>query len=391
MKKFLFGAAVVSLALASCVKDEASLQGLAGQKITFDSPVMYANEDTRANVYGEIGEQTINGTNYSYPQAEDFVIYAVSHEGDFAGWTSATETPFNGTAISYDINVDGWAPKTAEGGYYYWENGKKMTFAATSPADLEQQPTCVRTYGAQGLSITNFEVAANPAQQYDLLFGQRSFNKTSANMLHSADYYSGLPILFQHALTSVRFSISNTAPEVVHLTEIKIAGVKYKGTFNENITEGEATYDKTPETGNVAPEWTVADDIIAQPYVAFQGDLQFYESAQYVYTLAQADPVNNKSYQLLLMPQVLTEEAYVEVHYTVNGSANTKIVPLKGLFTTKTVDGKEQQGEAISEWEMGKRYTYRLYYSSETAAKDKIYFSPATEGWEDVDVIVVPL
>ena len=40
---------------------------------------------------------------------------------------------------------------------------------------------------------------------------------------------------------------------------------------------------------------------------------------------------------------------------------------------------------------MGKRYTYRLYYSSETADRDKIYFAPSTDEWTDVDVIVINL
>ena len=53
--------------------------------------------------------------------------------------------------------------------------------------------------------------------------------------------------------------------------------------------------------------------------------------------------------------------------------------------------GKDVQGKQISSWEMGKRYTYRLYYSSDTADKDKIYFAPSTQDWQDVDVIVVPL
>lgn len=394
MKKFLLGVVFVSLALASCVKDEANYQGVVDQKITFDAPVMYANEDTRANVYGEIGDQTVGGITYTYPTAENFVIYAVSHEGDFAGWASATPAEFDNTSISYDNNVDGWAPKTATDGYYYWENGKKMSFSASSPADLEQAVTCVRSYGANGLTITDFEVNADPAKQYDLMFAQRVVNKTSADMLHSASYYSGIPIVFQHALSSIRFSVANTAPETVILTEIKLRGVKYKGDFSENIDETGANvslYDRTPTIGNVAPVWTVDPAIIANPYTAFQGSVRFLESPRYVSQIV-SEPGNTGTYnQLLLMPQELTDAAEVEVHYTVNGNANTKIVKLNGLKTTKVVSGVETEGEAISSWEMGKRYTYRLYYSSATANKDKIYFAPSSEGWDDVDVIIVNL
>ena len=40
---------------------------------------------------------------------------------------------------------------------------------------------------------------------------------------------------------------------------------------------------------------------------------------------------------------------------------------------------------------MGTRYTYRLYYSAESASQDKIYFSPSSEGWKDAGVGVIEL
>ena len=63
MKKFLLGAAVVCLALTSCVKDEPKAQ-LVRRAVTFDAPVMYGNEATRATVYGEIGQLTEKGNTY---------------------------------------------------------------------------------------------------------------------------------------------------------------------------------------------------------------------------------------------------------------------------------------------------------------------------------------
>lgn len=402
MKKILFLAAIASVALTSCVKEEAnSLEQQANRKIAFDSPVLYSNEDSRANVYGEIGSHTYvsGGVVYSYPREENFVIYAVSHETNFAGWSAAAPAEFNNTAIAYDNDLDGWAPKTATDGYYYWDSSKKMSFAASSPADLEQANwggVDKRSYGANGLIITDFEVNADAAHQYDLLFSTRICNKTAADMNHSASYYSGIPIQFQHALTSVRFSIANSSTETVVLTGVTVKGVKYKGTFNENITEDAADYtryDKTPTTGNVNPAWTVADDMIATPYVAFTGSINFRSNPRYVSELvaekkASEPTATDICHQLLLMPQVLTEAAEVTVEYTVNGTPNSKTVKLKDK------QSQDQHGTitgTIGEWEMGKRYTYRLYYSSETADRDKIYFAPSTDEWTDVDVIVINL
>lgn len=394
MKKSVLFTALASVALVGCVSEEVTDLGEKSKaKIAFDAPVMYSNENSRANVYGEVGSHVYGGQQYSYPREENFVIYGVSHEGDFAGWNSGTPAVFSGTAISYDNDLDGWAPKTDAGGYYYWESGKKMTFAACSPADLEQENWREgdnnRTYGATGLTITNFEVNEDAAHQYDLLFSTRACNQTSSDMQQSASYYSGIPIKFQHALSSVRFSIANSSPETVVLTGIKLAGVKYKGTFNENIVEQPSNYAQYErgDAGNVNPAWEVAADVINTPYLAFQGSVTFHTNPRYVSALVEeADIDTNVCNQLLLMPQELTEDVVLTVNYTVNGTPNYKEVQLSNLLS-----GEGDVKTPINEWEMGKRYTYRLHYSSATADRDKIYFAPSTTEWQDVDVIIVEL
>ncbi len=394
MKKLLFGAAAC-LALTSCLNDEPATQS--NRAITFDSPVMYGNEMTRANVYGEIGSHTQNGSTYTYPSAEEFIIYAVTHTTNFTGWEDATPAIFNNTAIAYDINVDGWAPKTTEGKYYFWEEGRMMSYAASSPADLEQAHWAgadKRTYDGEGLSIDDFHISGDASKQYDLLFSTRACNTTAANMNHNAQYYSGLTVKFQHALSSIRFSIANSSEESVHLTGITVSGVKYKGNFKENIVEDstDPTIYNREVQGNVTPEWTVEDDLVTAPYVAFTGEIQFLEEPRYVSQLvAQVGDGTNVCNQLLLMPQELTDDATVTVNYKVNGTPNSKTIKLKGLESYKNVDNTDVATGTISSWEIGKRYTYRLYYSSATANRDKIYFSPSTDDWDDVDVIIVNL
>ena len=103
MKKMLLMAAIASVVFASCVNDEvANPKNQIKKKIKFDNPVLYCNENSRANVTGEIGGG-------SYPQDENFVIYAVSHENDFAGWAASgtTAAEFNGATVSYDVDVNG--------------------------------------------------------------------------------------------------------------------------------------------------------------------------------------------------------------------------------------------------------------------------------------------
>jgi hypothetical protein len=324
-------------------------------------------------------------TVYKYPQEEDFMIYAVQHEGDFTGWANATPHEINETKVSYDQPVDGWAPKTSSGGYYYWPSGK-MSFAASSPYDLE----CVgaeRTYGADGVTIKNFEVNPSADHHYDLLYSTRTLNQTSEDMLDKADYYSGIPINFKHALSSVRFSIMNESEAIVLLKKIEVYGVKYKGTFKENLVETSPNYSASTQN----PTWTVEDDMIAEDaaYLGFEGSVVFPITAQYVAQLAAADQDEDgeveESHQLLLMPQDLTDDATVVVTYTVNGSLRTKTAKLKEGIVLKS------DGVTVSTWEPGTRYTYRLVYGKSAADQDRIYFAPGAEQWTDHEVLVIDL
>lgn len=389
MKKNLFFILMAGVALTGCVSNEVSSvsEDNAPKALTFSSPVMYSNSTSRAAYYGEIGLHVYGTSSYSYPRDENFVIYAIQHTGDFAGWAAGTAHEINNTAISYDPSVDGWAPKTSEGKYYYWPEGK-MSFAASSPADLDN--AAVRSYGATGLTIENFQVASDASKQYDLLFSTRTVNKTSAYMHHGDSKYSGLPIQFQHALSSVRFSIKNETEAEVVLTSIKVYGVKYKGDFAENIAENTEDYTQYVRGTNVNPAWAPTEDVVAKDdaYTAFEGKVTFPIEQQYVLNLSETDTdepgEEDEVNTLLLLPQTLADEAVVEVHYTVDGNPHNKVAQLN-LGETVTA------GTPVTAWQMGFRYTYRLVYTSSTAARDKIYFAPSTDEWENEDVIIVEL
>ena len=240
MKKSLVLMAMAGVALASCVNDVAEVQQQQVQKvkITFDSPVLYDNgSGSRASVFGEIGPHTAGTNTYTYPTAESFKIFAVQYEGTYSGWaTGTTLAEFNGNALEYDSNVDGWAPKQ-NGRYYYWPDNQKMAFSALSPADLTVEGVTgvnvgvVPTYGAEGLKIENFQVMPDAAKQYDLMFSKRIVDQTAANMQHGADKYSGIPIMFQHALSSIRFSLQNTSTATVVIQKIVLSGLADVGTF----------------------------------------------------------------------------------------------------------------------------------------------------------------
>ena len=216
----------------------------------------------------------------------------------------------------------------------------------------------VRSYGANGVTIENFEVNSSADHHFDLLYSVRTLNQTSENMLDGASYYSGIPINFKHALSSVRFSIKNESEASVVLKSIELYGVKYKGTFKENLVEEPTDYSASVSD----PEWIVTEDVVseASPYVGFAGSVQFPITPQYVAMLAASDTdeegETEQVNQLLVMPQLIPEDASVVVKYTVNGSERTKTAKLKGW--------KDLSDNVVDEWDLGVRYTYRLVYGA---------------------------
>ena len=393
-----FLAVLAGVTLTSCVTDKGAdfIPQNDQTKIRFSSPVMYNNNTgTRAAHYGEIGNHSYGTqSTYSYPRAESFHIYAVKHTNDFSGWENAdAKALFDDTNVSYDGSLDGWAPKktSADDPYYYWPAGMKLSYAACSPADLEQGEawTGSRTYGANGLTITNFKIASDAAKQFDLMFSKRAMNKIKDDMRHDADYYSGSEIEFQHALSSIHFSLKNETSAVIALKKITLYGISNVATFNENITEAS---DKYEINDNVKPTWTNYNEPSAETsYVAFDAGsktgLIFPIEAQYISNLltqeANADAGDN--HVLLLLPQKLTDAAKLRIDYTIDSVASFKVVNLKDARH------KDDLTSAINEWEIGTSYTYRLVYSIEAANQDKVYFSPQTNGWKHAGVAVIDL
>lgn len=431
MKKSLFLMAMSGLALAGCVNDVAEVaQKQDRVRIAFDSPMTMTNAESRAKYYGEIGDiQYIQGgTTYTYPREEDFQIFAIEHTADYAGgWASTKTVDFNDTPVSFDNNLDGWAPlKPASGTndrYYYWPSDAKMSFAACSPADMQQAAgsNFSRSYGASGLTLTNFvvqEASATQYKQFDLLFSKRALNCTSDDMLDMAGHYSGIPIVFQHALSSIRFSLDKEGVEQpVYLKEIKLFGVYNKGNFSEGINETPSA--TAYERGvNVNPAWTPCDGVSLltedNAYLAFQGRVEFKSSPQYVKDLIQEETAAGLSHTntvcntLLLMPQTLgeyvkqgwkdqngaalqaQEGAALYVKYEIGGVDRERYVALKGL-SGQSVEKQGNVQTVVDKWDVGTRYTYRLVISSETISNDKIYFAPETQQWKEVTAIVVNL
>lgn len=274
-----------------------------------------------------------------------------------------TEADGKPITVSYD-NVNSWVSKPD----YFWPKTGKLTFAAYSPADAAG----TYSHTAAGLQITGFTVAA-PGAQYDLMYSNRAYNRTSSTNQYAgtaaSNTYTGVDIVFRHALSSIVFKVGTDADYQAADNDFKIKSITIKnvygaGNFNEGLTDG--TTDRTPAwtpTGN--PD---------NSYEAFSGEFAVPEDGT-----TRKEPVDTSTdpdaepTDLILLPQSLNSDApIIEIVYTYGTAASGEI--------QHTVEYKLNQTDD-QEWKPNKRYTYNIIFGL-----DKIYFAPVVEAWDDVNV-----
>lgn len=348
MKKSFLLAAFAGILLAGCTSDEQTevATSRTDNPIVFNSPIV--NAQTRAVA----GEQPVNG---KYSTSESFHVYGVWSASDLATWGAATK--YMDTDVKYkensttDIKQHYWASDVT----YYWPKVGKLSFAAYSPAECSG----TKSYGATGLTIENFEIEGTTANQYDLMYSERSLNRTSSSQLGSgvtATYKSGVDIQFKHALSSIKFQAKTSADysnTTIRIKKIEIGGTYYKGTFNETVTDG-VSYTSSPS-------WNVDNDIITTNYVAYE-DVTGKEITN------SNQPVPVQSNDVILLPQTLPDGAKFTITYTIQSQSSNEITQT-AIQTIK---------DLTATWVMGKRYTYTIVFSL-----NQIFFTPEVSPWAD--------
>lgn len=360
MKKTLLFAVAASVALSGCVKNDPANGGAVASdaKISFDAPAVGAV--TRAEYYGEIVG--------AYPKDESFKVWGWYHERDYTTFNDATNgwknymTDASGNPIAVSHNGEDPGSWVSATDYYWPKNGGKLTFAAYSPADA----VGTYTHVAEGLQIADFTVAAAGAQ-YDLMYSDRSYNRTSSNNQYNgqaSNTYTGVDIVFHHALSSIVFKVGTTenysaADLDFKIKKIEIKGAYNQGTFNEGLTDGNNSKDRTPAWSG---QTGTAD------YVAFTGSFNVPEDGT-----TRTEPTDAED--LILLPQTFSDshDVVVEITYTMETAASGEIEHVK-QFNLKDATN-------AATWEPNKRYTYQILFGVE-----KILFAPVVEDWTDVTV-----
>ena len=377
MKKILIISIFIALAfMTGCVeKDVLSPEGKLVD-IRFDTPVV--NTLTKVH-YGEIGTP--------YSTDESFTVFAVLHDIGFEGWSTNATPYISGSEFSYNSGHDdntvgsgGWISATA----YYWPFEGVLTFAGYSPSNAHSSSPGYDgdgkgqfSYGADGLTITNFSVNADASFHQDVMYGKRVYNRTTSTGGTNATY-DGVDMEFQHTLASIQFNIQldKQYGSTTHfeLKTIEVCEVKYKGSFKENIVE------TVPATYSSSPAWVLEEDMTPQPYKAFDrtSDNMLNLDSNYKTGISDnyitLDEIQGQN-DLIVMPQVFNKGGVV------NYNSHIRLEYVVTIGSSKfTQEARINLKDLSEEWLSGNRYIYNI-----TIGYDNITVG-ATSEWVDVNV-----
>lgn len=376
MKKFFIFAAMASVALASCVKNDGPSASIdQNAEISFGLPVM-SSVTKAAGV-----------TEYVNPfdKTSTFGVWAHYSDNAWAAAAEVSEVYMNEVEISYvgnDAVAQAWKNATKS---YYWPKNGYLHFSAYAP--YEAEVTDLAEIGATGVTFTNYEVKQDLSNQRDLLFSERVYNATRDAQGTSTDpsYTDGVVVDFKHALSAVNFKVKldkayNDAEIIV--TKIEIIGADSKGTFDQGLAAaaGSLTADAKPASlgADYSSCWTTT---VPVTYTAYEETAEGetpsvtdkYTSAEAiilttdaVYTHTKTTAADGKS-TLMLLPQKFTAGDKIKVSYYIdNGTAY--------LDQTHEFD---LDGE---EWFRGYRHNYTI-----TIGMTEIFFDPEVTAWVDND------
>lgn len=315
-KKYLYlYIASAAILAGSCVKTD---NGLPDNSIVF-SPV--ASKATRAIISGA-----------SYPTTESFVVSAF-YNGSYSY--------FEDLAVSYSSAQSKWTGETDQ----YWPLNGSLTFHAYSP----ESAVGVSIDASNGISASNYTIQTTAQMTTDLCYA-------TATVADCSNHPDAVPLTFSHALSQVVFrvkaadyytTVNNTV--TISLTSLSLGGILSVGDFA----------DESWDNLSSARTYTLSNATTALTYDG-ENNPQATEVCSY-----------------LFLPQELSEDASINVGYSVNQSA-------LGSLSNPPVAIKLKN--TITEWQPGKKYIYTL----NIGMNNLITFSASAVGWleENYEIIV---
>lgn len=246
-------------------------------------------------------------------------------------------------------------------------DGSAVGFYLNMPANPTNVNITKRENGAFTFSYTS---PATAAAQQDILFAARSLTKAE----HNGYLPNGTPLLFNHALTAVKFAIGNAADDVeqheIAITEVIINGLYDGGTCTITpASESDYSDDKTTYSSATAASWPAASltrsgnpissgtyENAPVTYGSEEGQVSsFGENGAYPTSFTSVGNENNLgsadgSQTFLLIPQAISANVTLTIKYSFDGNEKSYTIENFG----ETLAG------ANVKWQAGELRTYTL-------------------------------
>ena len=379
MKKSMFIAAIATMVLAGCTKDESIVEQ---QEIGFQ-PLAYKASQTKANV--------ITGATYG-TDAPSFGLFAYQLADDlnFTDDIDQAKLYIDEKEVSYSTTDGNWRtnPKS------FWPLQGSLTFIAYSPySENGKASHAIDKSGATAksvLTIAGFQ--AGTTGQKDLMWSNLSKNKTANGNIgdnivdnivdNITQEYNGVPILFNHALCRIKIT-AKTAENysrfaTYNLKQIQVVGLKDNATLT--VTDDDAQW--TAPTANLGTAITVDDATkYAFNFFAPASETEYIEldsmnSKLVNYVNEEKDAQGAyREIGLLAIPQSL-DGVTLEVTYTMTVDPNDQVADDEVVTeTTKVVTLFKD--DVLETLEQNKVYTLNLSISA-----NEILYSPDVNDWE---------
>ena len=288
---------------------------------------LYKND---LSVYGDKGSFTTAAT---YENMETS-MYARKDEAQGEGWRyqhnyNGDPWPKDGSAVGFYLNM----PAAPTGVSITGRTGGKFTFTYTSPTTA--------------------------AEQQDILFAYRSMTKEQ----HHGFLPNGAPVLFQHALTAVKFAIGNDDDDIssnnIAITEVIFNGLVNTGTCEispsaeTNYTDNKTTYSSAGVTSWPTKSATANNTISSGTY---SGTVNYTSGSNNKfgdswYSAGNEKNLNdaNGTQTFWLIPQTVSSDVTLTIKYTFAGTPGEWTIDFGKVLAAKSVN-----------WQAGELRTYTI-------------------------------
>ena len=411
MKKiYIAMAALAAVALVSCEQEKSFDEKPAGEKELRIS--LQGSASTRSQEVMKpqkftyfAGKDEMTGESFYLEEViEDLNSASLSTRGTPAYTENVGKLYHNMNVVvkggESDLSTQFWAMDNAQQtgagwryqGMFEWEEDS-YDFYMSMPEDMTSNGVsnlkCGETAGKITFDYTSpYTENASATKQQDIIFAARTISKSEAE----TNRVNGVPVLFHHALTGVKFRIANNDEldkgkeerTQTYITKVTIKGLKNTGSCtitpraetdgyvddrtgdysSGDETTGVVVWTSVSGTGTFSQKYTEAQNLTEFTSGTTSGSFQ--NNGNYPNTFSNAGNTYNlndgdASMTFWFIPQALTEKVTIEVECHVwsgNKNEETKTLTLK--LGEEVLKKTENEKTLTGVWKAGQLRTFSL-------------------------------